>query len=166
MKSFCKFAIHLFQPMHICQIPYVILENTYSILKQVSSSSSFAAFFIVMTHNSSVSFKLIHQGSHQSSNFDTFESSGENLPNSSCHFPSNKSVFLQNLHHFSMSWKITPLTFLAQTIYTLLKKSPLTWKCLRHSSAHVKICQIPYVNFETTSRFLSKFCIRLQFYER
>ena len=26
--------------------------------------------------------------------------------------------------------------------------------------------QIPYANFETTSRFLSKFCIPLQFYER
>ena len=26
-------------------------------------------------------------------------------------------------------------------------------------NAQVKICQIPYVNLETTSRFLSKFCI-------
>ena len=37
---------------------------------------------------------------------------------------------------------------------------------MRLSSAHVKFCQIPYVNFETTSRFLSKFCIPLQFHER
>ena len=57
-------------------------------------------------------------------------------------------------------------TFLAQTIYTLLKRSPLKLKFLRLSSARVKICQIPYANFETTSRFLSKFCISLQFYER
>ena len=125
MKSFCKFAIHLFQPMHICQIPYVILENTYSILKQVSSSSSFVPFFIVMTHNSSVSFKLIHQGSHQSSNFDTFESSGENLLNSSCHFPSNKSVFLQILHHSSMSWKITPLYFFSSNNIYFAQKEPI-----------------------------------------
>ena len=143
-----------------------------SILKWlVSSSSIFVSFFIVLTHNSSVNFKLIHfllwtKGSHQSSNFDTSESSGENLPNSSCHFPSKKSVFLQNLHHFSVSWKITPITFLAQAIYTLLKRSPLKWKFFRLSSAQVKICQIPYVNFETTSRFLSKFCIPLQFHER
>ena len=46
-----------------------------SILKrQFSSSSIFASFFIVITHNSSVNFKLIHfllrtKGSHQSSNF-------------------------------------------------------------------------------------------------
>ena len=88
-----------------------------SILKgQVSSSSIFVSFFVVMTHNSTVNFKLIHfllwtKGSYQSSNFDTFECSGENLQNSSCHFPSSNSVFLQILHHFSMSWKITPLYF-------------------------------------------------------
>ena len=49
--------------------------------------------------------------------------------------------------------------FLAQTIYTLLIRSPLKWKSLRlrsvsqsgHSgqslSAQVKICQVPYANF-------------------
>ena len=57
-------------------------------------------------------------------------------------------------------------TFLAQTKYNLLIKNSLKWKSLRLSSAHIKICQISYVNFETTSRFLSKFCIPLQFYER
>ena len=35
---------------------------------------------------------------------------------------------------------------------------------MRLSSAQVKICQIPYVNFETTSWFLSKFCIPLHFF--
>ena len=57
-------------------------------------------------------------------------------------------------------------TFLAKTIYTLLKRSPLKWKFLRLLSAQVKICQISYVSFVTTSRFLSKFCILLQFHER
>ena len=32
-------------------------------------------------------------------------------------------------------------------------------------SAPVKFCQIPYVNFEMMSRYLSKFCIPLQFHE-
>ena len=77
-------------------------------IPQVSSSSNFASFFIVMTHNSSVNFKLVHvllwtKGSHQSPNFDTFECSGENLPNVSCHFPNRKSVFLQILHQSSGS---------------------------------------------------------------
>ena len=48
-------------------------------------------------------------------------------------------------------------SFLAQTIYTLLNRSPLKWNFLRPSSARVKFCQIPYANFETTSWFLSKF---------
>ena len=47
-------------------------------------------------------------------------------------------------------------TVLAQTIYTLLKRSPLKGNFLRLSSAQVKIFQIPLVNFETTSQFLSK----------
>ena len=62
-------------------------------------------------------------------------------------------------------WKIIICTFLTQAIYTLLKRSPLKWKFLRLSSARVKFCQIPYANFET-SRFISKFCISLQFHER
>ena len=132
-----------------------------SILKlQVSSSSVFVSFFIVMTHNSSVNFKLIHflfwtKGSYQS----------ENLPNSSCHFPNDKSVFLQILYHSSVSWNITPLSFFSSNnIYFIL--IPLKWKFLRLLSAQIKICQIPHVNFETTNRFLSKFCILFQFHER
>ena len=57
-------------------------------------------------------------------------------------------------------------TFLAQTIYTWLKRSSLKWKFLRLFSAWVKFCQIPYANFEMTSWFLSKFCIPFQFHER
>ena len=80
-----------------------------SVLKwQVNSSSNFALFFIAMTHNSSVIFKVIHfllwaKGSHQSSNLDTFQCSGENLPNCSCHFPSSKSFFFK----FGSSFSVT-----------------------------------------------------------
>ena len=92
----------------------------------VDSPASFGSFFIVMTHNSPVNFKLCIKGSHQSPNFETFEYSGENFPNSSCHFPKHKSVFLQLLHYSRMSWKMKRFsTFLAQTLYTLV--SPL--KC-------------------------------------
>ena len=38
-------------------------------------------------------------------------------------------------------------TFLGQTIYTLLIRTPLKWKSLRLLSAQIKICQIPYANF-------------------
>ena len=101
-----------------------------SILKrQVSSSSIFVSFFIVMTHNFSVNFKVIHfllwaKGSHQSPNFDTLKCSGKNLLNSSCHFPSNKSVFLQILDHSSLSWMITPLYFFSSNNIHFAKKAP------------------------------------------
>ena len=54
----------------IRQIPHVNFELT------VNYSSSFASFFIVMTHNSPVNFKLIRfilwiKGSNQSCNFET-----------------------------------------------------------------------------------------------
>ena len=63
-----------------------------SILKrQVNCSLNFASFLIVMTHNTSANVKLIHfllwtKVSHQSPNYESFKSSGKNLPNSSCHF--------------------------------------------------------------------------------
>ena len=91
------------------------------ILKQVNSSSNFASFFIAMTRNFSVDFKLIRfllwiKGSHQSPNFETFKCSGENLSYFSCHFPNYISVFITILHHPSVSWKITPLYFLRSNI--------------------------------------------------
>ena len=77
--------------------------------------------------------------------FDTFEWSGQNFSNSLCQFWNEKSIPLQILHPSWISWKITPLYFSAQIIYTLLKRRPLKWKFLRLSSALVKICPIPYI---------------------
>ena len=76
----------------ICQIPHVSFE--------VNSFSNFKSFVIVVTHNSPVSFKPTYfllwiKKSHQSPNFETFECSSENLPNSSCYFSNQKSFFLQ-----------------------------------------------------------------------
>ena len=102
-----------------------------SILKQqFSSSSIFISFFIVMTQNSSVNFKLIHfllwtKGSHQNPNFDTFKCSGKNLPNFSRHFSNHKSVFLQNLRNSSVSRKITPLYFCSSNIIYFCHKEPI-----------------------------------------
>ena len=67
---------------------------------QDNSFSNFASFFIVMTHNSTGNFKLIHFllwiiVSHQGLNFEIFECSGKHLSNSSCHCWKHKSVFVQ-----------------------------------------------------------------------
>ena len=48
MKSFVKFAIHLFQPMHTCQIPILFLKA------QVIFPLNFASIFSVIRYNSSV----------------------------------------------------------------------------------------------------------------
>ena len=102
--------------------------ETFKCFGKTSSNSSYQSWksksiSFQIFHHSSVSWHITHitlnfkltpfllwiKGSHQSSNFETFKSSGENFPYSSCHFLNHKSVFLQILHHHSVSWKITPL---------------------------------------------------------
>ena len=114
---------------------------------QVNSSSNFASFFIVITLNSPVNFKLMHfpfwiKEPNKSPNFETFVCCSEHLPNTSCHFPNHKSVYLQILHHSLVSWNITPLYFLTQILHTVVKSSALKCKFLRLSSSRVKIRQI------------------------
>ena len=46
------------------------------------------------------------------------------------------------------------ILFLAQTLYTLFKRSPLQCKFLRFLSALDKIRHIPHVNFELAGQFL------------
>ena len=128
-----------------------------SILKQVNSYANFSSFFIVMTHNSPVNFKLMHfllwiKGSHQSPSFDTFEYYGKNLPNS-CHFTNQKSVFLQIFHHSSVSWNITLLYFFRSNVIYFAQKEPVKVEILRILSAQVKIHQI-FVTFESTIQIL------------
>ena len=65
------------------------------------------------------------KGSHQSPNFDTSKCSGENLPNSWCHFPNHKSVFLQTLHDSSVPWKITPLYLFRSNVKYFARKEPV-----------------------------------------
>ena len=101
-----------------------------SILKrQVRSSSNFASLFIVMTHKSPVNFNLIHfqlwtKGSHQSPDFENFNCSGENLPNSSCHFWKHKPVFLQIFYQILVPWNITSLFFLRSKMIYFGQKAP------------------------------------------
>ena len=144
-----------------------------SVLKQQKSIP------LQILYPSSVSWKIIPLYFFSSNNihfaqkepikvkiFETFECSSQNLPNWLCQFWNDKSIPLQILYPSLVSRKITSMYFLARTIYTLLKRSPLKWKFLILSSAQVKICQILYVNFETTSQFLFKFCVILHCLDR
>ena len=67
-------------------------------------------------------------------------------------FPSNfASIFSAIKHNFSVVFKLSHY---------------ILWSKRRLSSAQVRICQIPCVNFETTGHFLSKFCITIQCHEK
>ena len=139
-----------------------------SVLKwKVNSSSNFALFFIVMTHNSSVNFKVIPfllwtKGSHQSPNFDTFKCSGENLPNFSCYFSNYKSVFLQNLYNSTVSWKITPLYFCSSNIINFGHRDPIKTQFF----FWVLGSRVPHVNLKMVSQFLFSFCIILHCHDK
>ena len=71
------------------------------------------------------------------------------------------SVFLQILHHSSVSLNITPLYFLRSSLKYFAQKEPIRVEILRMPSAQVKIHQI-LVIFETTNQFFLKFRINLQ----
>ena len=134
---------------------------------QVSFFPNFASFFIFVTHNSSVNFQLIDflhwiNGSHQSPNCETFECCSESLPNSSCHFPSNQSVFLEVLRYSPVSRKITPLYFFGSNIY-FGQKEPIKVQILRLLSARFKVLQTSHVNIETKNQVLSNFTLFLIF---
>ena len=86
------------------------------------------------------------------------------MSNPYANFETTSRFLSQFLYPSSVSWKITPLcTFLAQTIYTLLKSNPLKWKLLRLSSQNSSnsSCQlwndksVP-VQFLLNSSFLSQ----------
>ena len=63
---------------------HLITHVNFEMTSRFNSSSNFASFFIFMTHNCSVDFKLILfllwiKGSHHYPNFETLNCSGENF---------------------------------------------------------------------------------------
>ena len=119
--------------------------------------------YMVMIHNSSVNSKLIHfllwiKGSHQSPILQFFKCSGRNLLYSSCHFPNHKSIFLQILHHSSVSWKVTPLYFFSSKFIYFAQKEHIRVKLLRLLSTRANIHQ-NFIIFETTNQFSLNFAL-------
>ena len=105
-----------------------------------NSSSQFRnpkSVFLQILHGSSVSWKISplefyrsnvtyfpQEGPIKVQIFETFECLDQNPPNS-CHFWNNKSVFLQILHHFSVSWDIAPLNFSSWNFIYFQQKEPI-----------------------------------------
>ena len=99
-----------------CQIPYVSFEIPSQFLLEILYHS-----LVVMAHNSSVNFKLIHfllwiKGHFESPNFQVLWWKFTVFLSFS---KPQVKVFLQILHHSSVSWKRPPLYFF--TSYTLHK---------------------------------------------
>ena len=101
---FTRSQLKIFFRLFECSGQILWLRFMLLLKRQVSSSLIFISFFIVMPHNSTLNLKLIHfllrtKGSYQSSNFNTFEYSGENLPIS--------HVIFQATSQFSFKFCIT-----------------------------------------------------------
>ena len=95
--------------------------------QQANSSSNFAPFFIVMTDNSSLNFKLMLfqlwiKGSDQNPNFETFKCSGE-----ICHIP---YVIFQTTSHFKVMLDKSVNNVLVEEMQFLDKCSPLNFDSL------------------------------------
>ena len=141
----------------IRQIPHVNFEMTSQFLFKfciILHCLDTELLYKFLAH----AFSTLDKRIPSKSQFDNFKCSGEYLPNSSCHFPNHKSVFLPIFHHSSVSWKITP-TFLDQTSYTLHKRNQSKCKFLRLSSAQVKIHQILVVSATRREETLKYRCV-------
>ena len=60
--------------------------------------------------------------------FETFKSSGQNPSNISCQFWNDKPIPLQILHHYSLSWHITPLWILSSCFFYFRLNDPIKKK--------------------------------------
>ena len=116
---------------------------------------------------SSWSITLRTKRAHQITNFQIFECFIESSPNSSCQFWNHKvKVYSNFVSLFSVTKDNSSVFFLISNRYTFDKRSPYRSEIFRLLSVWVKIHQIFYVIFETTSQSFFKFCITLQCHER
>ena len=150
----------------ICQIPYANFETTSRFHLQILYASSVLWKIVPLYLFSSNNIYLAQKEHIKMKMFETFKCSDQNPSNSSCQFWNVKSIPLQILHHYSLSWQITPLSTSSSYFFYFGLKDPIKIPILRLSSALVKICHIPHVIFQTTSQFFFKFCITLQCHER
>ena len=110
-------------------------------------------------------YMILTERAHQCTIFQTVSALLKIHPILYVIFATTMSGFIQSLRHCLVSSKITPLYFLAQTLYNLDKNSPSN-EVFGLLSDWVKTHKIPYVIFETTIQFFFKLCHTLQCHER
>ena len=120
--------------------------------------------FIQILHHCSVSWKItpryflaqdlytLEKKSTSKSHFKTFEWLGETSLNSSCLTWNHKSVFLQTLHHSSVSWEVTLMYLFSWNFIWFGQNKPIKVENVRLSTAHAKfhqICTLMYTFVES-----------------
>ena len=98
--------------------------------------------------------------------FETFECSGQILSNCICQFWNDESIPLQILYPSLVSWKVTPLDFFSSNNVYFAHKEPIKVKIFQVFERSGQNLSNSLCQFLNKSRFLSKFCIPLQFNER
>ena len=130
----------------------------------------FASFLIVMTHNSTVNFKLIRfllwiKQSHQTHNFETSKSSCEKFAKFFISFKEVPISFPTNFASIFSASCIIPLSLVSSKMIYFGQKQPIKVQIMRFLSVRVKIHQIHYVNFELAAQFHFEFCIIIHCHE-
>ena len=129
-----------------------LIKFLMSVLKwQVNSSSNFTLFFIVKSPLQIFWSYHFYFGQKDPIKVPLLTLSRTLVKN--CQF------FFKTCISFQCHERYLLYTFVAQTIYTLVRRNQLKHKFFRLSSAWVKICEVTHVNFKTTSQFLFNFCI-------
>ena len=98
--------------------------------------------------------------------FETFECSGENFSNLLSPYWNDKLNPLQILRLSLVSWNIIPLFFFSSSNIYFAKKEPIKMTIFETFVCSGQILSNSLCQFDTTSRFIYKFCIPLQFHER
>ena len=107
-------------PNSLCQF-----LNNKLIPLQIFYPSSGSGKIITLYYFNSNNIYFAHKEPIKVKIFETFESSGQNLPNSLYQFLNDKSIPLQILYPPSVSWKITPLYFFNSNNIYLAEKEPI-----------------------------------------
>ena len=153
--------------LKFCQIPYTNFETTTHFLSKLCISLMLHGRLFLCSFLTQTIYTLLERSLLKWKFLRFWSARVKFCQIPLCQFWKDKLLPLQFfLSFFSFIKDYSSVLFLAQTIYTLLKRSPLKLKFLRFWSSLVKFCQIHYANFERTSRFLPNFCIFLQFHKR
>ena len=100
-NSLCQFWNDELIPLHILY--------PYSISWKITPLCFFSSSNIYFAQKEHIKIKT----------FETFKCLGQYLANSSCQIWNDKSIPLQTLRHFSLSWQITPLWLLSSYFFQL-----------------------------------------------